>query len=476
MGILSDAQMREVVLEQVMDIVLSLFEMTQGEYIFDEKIRASHDVRLNMSVADILLQGARRAALNAEATEAIAPPDGVVVRTRVSSAHVDAGSLTPFESYVLSRIDAPTPISEIGVLNGIPEEEARKAVCALLCAGFLKLEGDSKGEDEHHSKETEEEIHQLRDDVLRKLHFFATADYYEILGVTRHSSISDIKAAYYKLAKKFHPDRYRQLDDTDLRSKLDALFASIAGAYDTLIDIPRRAAYDDRLRKAPAKPASSVAATAAQSHHESVRSADRGHQKGTGPLSGRNGNASDATSHDYSDIDAESTAAGAAGDEYLDSSDVPFIDAAQQKAGTPTFSAEQLFAQGKARFERKEYHVAVHLFREAVKLDPNRAPYHFHLGVALIRNPRTRREAEEHLAKAALLDPYSAQVRVKLGLLYREHGLNKKAGAYFKEALKLDPDNRVAIRELANAAQAKDSAGSIWKSDLGSFAKKIFKK
>jgi tetratricopeptide (TPR) repeat protein len=117
------------------------------------------------------------------------------------------------------------------------------------------------------------------------------------------------------------------------------------------------------------------------------------------------------------------------------------------------------------------------MLREAVKLDPSRAPYHFHLGMALVRNPRTRHEAEEHLSKAAELDPYNVQIRVKLGLLYKEVGLTKKSNNYFKEALSLDPDNRVAKHEVeSKAAGAAARVRSIWKSDVGGIAKKIFKK
>jgi curved DNA-binding protein CbpA len=479
MRILSDSQMRKLVREQVMEIILSLFELTQGEYTFDEKIRASHDVTLDISVAEILLQGARRAALNEQAAAALAPPDGVVQRTKTSNMTIDAGRLIPLESYVLSRIDAPTQISEIGSLSGIPEEDAYKAVCALLGAGFLKLAVE--GRDDPQSKEDEEELQRVRDDVTRKLHFFQSADYYEILGVTRHSSPADIKAAYYKLAKKFHPDRYRQLEDADFRGKLDSLFSVIAAAYETLIEPPRRASYDDRLRKSSGSQTSTTITTSPLPQGEPVRPAptERAHVKHSAPLPSNNGADADSLGNEAPAVEFQSAgvAAGAGDHSFHGNADMPAADLSAPKSAAPALNADQLFSQGKARFERKEYHAAVHLFREAIKLDPSRAPYHFHLGVALIRNPRTRREAEEHLAKAAQLDPYSAQMRLKLGMLYKESGLNKKAEAYFKEALKLDPESKIANRELGNVSgQGKDSGHSIWKSDIGSFAKKIFKK
>jgi Flp pilus assembly protein TadD len=168
-----------------------------------------------------------------------------------------------------------------------------------------------------------------------------------------------------------------------------------------------------------------------------------------------------------------STAAsgGVLADAGFSSADFAVADSPRQ--GGSTLSAEQLYQQGRARFDRKEYHAAVHLLKEAIKLDPNKAAYHFHLGIALIRNPRTRREAEHHLARAAQLDAYNPQIRVKLGTLYKEMGLQKKAEVYFRDALKLDPENKAARKELGGAA---GSGHSAWKSDLSSFAKKIFKK
>jgi Flp pilus assembly protein TadD len=148
----------------------------------------------------------------------------------------------------------------------------------------------------------------------------------------------------------------------------------------------------------------------------------------------------------------------------------------QSKGQGAGLSAEQFYLQGRARFDRREYHAAVHLLREAIKLDASKPQYHFHLGIALMRNPRTRREADEHLVKALELDPYNSQIRLKLAMLYKEVGLTKKAEHYFRETLSMDPDNRLAQREMNSETTKKKEAGSIWKSDLGSVAKRIFRK
>ena len=61
-------------------------------------------------------------------------------------------------------------------------------------------------------------------------------DYYEILGVKRDSSDSDIKSAYRKLARKYHPD----LNKT---KEAEAKFKDINEAYEVLSDKAKRQRY-----------------------------------------------------------------------------------------------------------------------------------------------------------------------------------------------------------------------------------------
>jgi molecular chaperone DnaJ len=61
--------------------------------------------------------------------------------------------------------------------------------------------------------------------------------YYEVLGIQREASIEDIKGAYRKLAKEFHPDRNQ---DKSAEHK----FKEVSEAYEVLKDGNKRAAYD----------------------------------------------------------------------------------------------------------------------------------------------------------------------------------------------------------------------------------------
>ena len=62
-------------------------------------------------------------------------------------------------------------------------------------------------------------------------------DYYKILGVDRAASEDDIKKAYRKLARKYHPDVSKEANAKEK-------FQEVSEAYETLRDKEKRAAYD----------------------------------------------------------------------------------------------------------------------------------------------------------------------------------------------------------------------------------------
>ena len=66
----------------------------------------------------------------------------------------------------------------------------------------------------------------------------ARKDYYSILGVDKNAKLSEIKKAYFTLAKKYHPDINKA---PNAKEK----FTEISEAYDTLSDEKKRKLYDD---------------------------------------------------------------------------------------------------------------------------------------------------------------------------------------------------------------------------------------
>lgn len=63
--------------------------------------------------------------------------------------------------------------------------------------------------------------------------------YYDILGISQSAGIQEIKSAFRRLAKLYHPDKNPGEKDT---------FAGILRAYETLVDPTLRNAYDRKLR------------------------------------------------------------------------------------------------------------------------------------------------------------------------------------------------------------------------------------
>lgn len=62
-------------------------------------------------------------------------------------------------------------------------------------------------------------------------------DYYAILGLKRDANADEIKAAYRRLARKYHPDVSKE-------KNAEEKFKEMAEAYETLKDPEKRAAYD----------------------------------------------------------------------------------------------------------------------------------------------------------------------------------------------------------------------------------------
>ncbi|KAJ0988910.1 hypothetical protein J5N97_007266 [Dioscorea zingiberensis] len=71
------------------------------------------------------------------------------------------------------------------------------------------------------------------------------ASFYDLLGISEGGSLEEIKRAYKKMARKYHPD----VSPPDLAGEHTRRFIELQEAYETLSDPSRRARYDKDLAR-----------------------------------------------------------------------------------------------------------------------------------------------------------------------------------------------------------------------------------
>src|SRR5438094_10208860 len=67
-------------------------------------------------------------------------------------------------------------------------------------------------------------------------------DYYKVLGVPEHATQKEIKAAYRRLSKQYHPDQNPGSEER---------FKEVSAAYDVIGDSEKRKQYDEMRRLGP---------------------------------------------------------------------------------------------------------------------------------------------------------------------------------------------------------------------------------
>jgi len=301
-------------------------------------------------------------------------------------------------------------LRDLIAVSGVGETETLHTVYSLALGGLLKRERwESAFRDRQPSPEPEPEVEKEAakpeqpevdpNDVENFLARVKKAQtHYDVLGVTANEPAQNLKNAYYQLARRYHPDRFRKAE-ASLLARIESAFARITQAYDTLRDDGLRASYNSKL--ATRKKAEQLA----ESAPKATTPAPQPEQVGEGVAE-------------------------------------PVMPLAQR--------AEVQFKEGFAALELGQKKAAMGLFAAAARAVPNEARYRAFYGHTLAGNESTRRAAETELQAAVKLDPNNAEYRVMLAELYRDLGLKLRAKGEAERAVATDPNNRKA-RDLLRA-------------------------
>src|SRR5512137_1477111 len=387
LGFIKPQDLVAAVKDQVKRIILTLFPLRMGSYRFDEAPLPMADIiPLQMSAGNLILEGITN--LDWKDIRKALPAPTTIIRPAIdpSTLFQDA-NLTEEQKSVFSIIDGKRSIEEICGLSGVGDFNALKAMHLLLALRMAEI-GESKNESEMEfarevvreavrpaaakeekqpeapRKHTETETIATRETIEKAFDALPGQDHYQVLGVTVVSTAAEIKKAYFRLAKSYHPDRHFDPAMADLKHKLEALFDRVHKGYTVLSDLAKRAEYDLEVKKA------------AKVVDQFVEKRAEGYQE------------------DYKEKVAR--------------------------------AAEQ-FNNGMREFKTGNYWGAVEAFTWATRLDPIKAPYFYYQGICLANIPRRKHEAEESLRKAVELDPTKIEYHIELSNLFIRNNLKTKA-------------------------------------------------
>jgi len=219
-------------------------------------------------------------------------------------------SISPAEAFLLSVADGSLTVDEIVALSPLTEAQTIQAVFALLVTGLLAAPGfewrevtaapvpappeapaarplnlsaldaflnrtnappqpERVGAAGTYARSPSEE--DLRRELEQRISECKSADFYKILGVNQTAGETEVRQAYYAIAKKFHPDMFRRAGFENLTAEIESMFAATTEAYNTLTDQASREEYDRSLSQQKGKPRQSEHDQAAQARESFVR-------------------------------------------------------------------------------------------------------------------------------------------------------------------------------------------------------------
>ena len=278
MGMLKPNELFEAVRRSVELVIYSLFAIKKGEFIFkEEPLSEDETINLRLSAANLIYTGIRRLE-DIEAVRSMSPGGDQVIcfSTDPLDLFTDL-RLSDEDKKLFSMVDGRRTYRQLVQDSGIDAFDAMRAFNALLGTrvidihegAFARRPGEERpGAKEDKRDETLEKHETVVDesrDALRAEEVFQAAEvptteelikgidqmfrehktlgYYGVLEVDQGASASQIKKAYYSMARTYHPDKHFSLP-VEMKDKLNTIFTYITKAYSTLSTPALRAEYD----------------------------------------------------------------------------------------------------------------------------------------------------------------------------------------------------------------------------------------
>ncbi len=258
LGYIKPEDLIQAVRHQVEEIVLSLFQCEDGNFIFKEGPLLSDEViTLKLSAANLIYRGIKRINNLIHIKNALPLMDTILYYSTDPMNLFQDINLDNKDKDILSLIDGKRNIHEILAISPLDNFQTMKTLYALIRTRIIEIKEKGLKEDETLEEITKEPKIEVDSAFIEKVEDIykriEITDYYGIFGIEKWATMDKIKKAYYKVAKEFHPDKHFYLPSETLKNKLNMIFSQITDAYKILSDPKMRREYDHSLSIRPAK-------------------------------------------------------------------------------------------------------------------------------------------------------------------------------------------------------------------------------
>jgi tetratricopeptide (TPR) repeat protein len=257
------------------ELFLRALDAADGEYRFERGTpNLPPEVVAPQSLLPLVLEHALRPVRPIDVVRIRIGPPGLRVRAGAeAAARLEGIALSEAAQAILDLARQERGLSEL--LGPSPEHEATalRTIYGLLLVGALE---PADSETQVRGARAEQVS---REEAQARVGRAVGADHYAVLGIKTDCAATELRDAYYYLARRYHPDRFRTGPLADMLGEIEHYFRQVTEAYNTLIDPERRKQYDEeaaqRVQGPRKDPQQDVQFLAKQNHLRGLRLAER---------------------------------------------------------------------------------------------------------------------------------------------------------------------------------------------------------
>lgn len=326
----------------------------------------------------------------------------------------------------------------------------------------------------------------IEDNIRKLIEFQAKLrqkdlDPYQILGVSTSASKAEVKLAFLKLSRRFHPDRYGSAAAPEIKRIAGYVFRQIETAYKGLKKKYKKSRIkvreEDRIIMEEMENLNfkqgidenfeidlegSGNAEAPEPDEAEMIKIERDIQKemyGDIPEhipepEGEPGPPIISVKEEMNEIIAP---------EIFKTGEVPIQDKDRKKEVVPpTVSGTDILEVAEALYLDKKYHEANRILKAALKKNPDKGEYHYFLGLCQTHMEFFQEEAERHLKKAIELNPWNSDPVYALGILFRIQDKTKQAAICFERVMRISKDHSKAVKAMRELSKRKRKRSTLF--------------